>query len=492
MQTTREPYQMTEPTRRGFLRALLAATASVALRPVDLLALDTPPGGLPRGRRPQRIIIVGGGMAGLTSAFELRRAGHEVVVLEARGRAGGRVRTLRAPFADGLYAEAGAARIPEIHDLTLRYVHELGLELAPFQPEDRPSVIHVDGTSHLSNQEDLLARLGCSSAEQAMGPIGALRHFTRSAREAAVPMDGGWPGDDALSFDEVSAAELLRQLGTSPELVALFDLGFGLLGELSGLDFLVQLDSLLASKYRIVGGNDSLPRAMARELGPRVRYGTPVETIEHSPGGVRVHFSGPGGGGVVSGDRAIVAVSLPILKRVRFSPALSSDKRHAMACSRYASATRVYAQVGRRFWETEGSSGFGVTDHAIEVFDASFGQDGERGVLLGYLHGELARRIDAMGEVEGVRATIGMMKEAFPSLEKNLQGTCLFSWDRDEWTRGAVVKWRPGDLRNMYPHLLAAPEGRIHFAGEHCSPWHAWIQGAAHSGMRSALEVNAG
>src|SRR5918911_3407141 len=81
-----------------------------------------------------RMIIVGAGLSGLVAADELVRAGHEVVVLEARDGPGGRVRTLREPFADGLYAEAGAARIPDTHRLTLAYAERFGLAVEPFQP----------------------------------------------------------------------------------------------------------------------------------------------------------------------------------------------------------------------------------------------------------------------------------------------------------------------------------------------------------------------
>ena len=79
-------------------------------------------------------LILGAGMAGLVAAYELSKSGHDVTVLEARTRPGGRVHTLREPFSDGLFAEEGAARIPENHDLTLKYVKEFALPLEPFYP----------------------------------------------------------------------------------------------------------------------------------------------------------------------------------------------------------------------------------------------------------------------------------------------------------------------------------------------------------------------
>ena len=110
-------------TRREFvLRAggLAGLGLAACSNPVDL---------------PLRIVVVGAGMSGLVAAYELSRAGHDVTVLEARERVGGRVLTLRSPFAPGHSVEAGAARIMPEHDLTLQYTRRFGLELDRFYPD---------------------------------------------------------------------------------------------------------------------------------------------------------------------------------------------------------------------------------------------------------------------------------------------------------------------------------------------------------------------
>jgi monoamine oxidase len=102
--------------------------------------------GLPHTTTPgKKVVVIGAGMAGLTAAYELRRAGYEPIVLEAQQRVGGRVCTLREPFSDGLYAEAGAMRIPKAHDLTMGYIEKLNVPIAPFTMGNQNGYYHLHG-----------------------------------------------------------------------------------------------------------------------------------------------------------------------------------------------------------------------------------------------------------------------------------------------------------------------------------------------------------
>src|SRR4030095_10234930 len=100
---------------------------------------------LERRGTPRKVIIIGAGLAGLSAAYELSQAGHDVTVLEARTRPGGRVFTLRGQFADGLYAEAGATNVFDVHEWTIKYAKLLGVELDPVTSPAGASLFHVRG-----------------------------------------------------------------------------------------------------------------------------------------------------------------------------------------------------------------------------------------------------------------------------------------------------------------------------------------------------------
>jgi len=144
-------------TRRQFLTEAASAIAATGL------TWTIGKGGASRVfavRGPaKKVLILGAGMAGLVAGYELTQLGHDVTILEARTRPGGRVHTLREPFSDGLYAEAGAARIPDRHVLTLKYVALMGLPLEPMYPSRLPA-LRLDGGRRQVPMEGFTEGLG--------------------------------------------------------------------------------------------------------------------------------------------------------------------------------------------------------------------------------------------------------------------------------------------------------------------------------------------
>lgn len=155
--------------RRDFLKRGALASAALSLAPLERLALHNGP--MHQRGASLRVLIIGAGLAGLSAAYELSQAGHEVTILEARMRPGGRVHTLREPFSDGLYAEAGASRIPSDHEWTLKYIKLFDLPLEPMYPS-RLSFLEFTGEGRREvNGEGFMSALGNAIGRELGGRI---------------------------------------------------------------------------------------------------------------------------------------------------------------------------------------------------------------------------------------------------------------------------------------------------------------------------------
>ena len=94
-----------------------------------------------------------------------------------------------------------------------------------------------------------------------------------------------------------------------------------------------------------------------------------------------------------------------------------------------------------------------------------------------------------MPERARIDYAVDQVEQIYPGMRENLEGGVSKCWDEDAWARGAAAWFRPGQMIDFLPHI-GRPEGRIHFAGEHTSPWPGWMQGALQSGLRVAREVH--
>jgi monoamine oxidase len=460
------------PSRRG----LLISTGSLALG-AALQAQQPKP--VSRGRPPKRIVIAGAGLAGLSAAYELVQSGHQVTVLDARDRPGGRVLTLRDSFAGGQYAEAGAETFGETHGFVQRYVRLFQLETIPAWNYGKlASLFFRDGQRSRSNLE--LAR-------KFVEPI---------VKEIGDPLTPGWPAAEILRrFDRVSMAQLLRARGASPEEIALLEFTYSDAwdnGTAADSALCLLRDEAIARKgqsFRIRDGNDRLPQALARSLGARVHYRTTVQRIQQDIRHVTVTVStSDRRRAQISADYLICAIPFPLLRSIELSPAFSEGKQRAIRELTYNSVTRVYVQSQTRPWIAEGLSGFVTTDLPIgTVWDCTEGQPGAPGILECYTSGERARRLASLSEPQRIQMVVENLGKVFPGASYGK--SVSVAWDSDPLSKGAFAWFKRDQMTELLPHI-ARREGRVFFAGEHTSPWFGWMQGALESGNRAAHEVH--
>jgi monoamine oxidase len=446
----------------------------------------------------KRVIVIGAGLAGLAAAYELAQAGYDVTILEARNRVGGRVFTLREPFSDGLFAEAGAARIPDDHHWTLKYVKLFGLTLDPFYPNKLATITGLRGRN-LKVQPDGAVNLTqfplALKASERKGSLDNLweRYVTPVLKELGDPASPRWPPAALKKYDRMTFAEFLRRQGASADAIALMEMPYYKPADdrISALWWLREsaLGAEAQRKYKIRGGNDLLPKAFAARLAEKVRYDAPVVRIEHDAQSVSVVFKQAGTYQRLTADHLICAIPFTTLRQIEIAPGFSAEKDRAIARHSYDSVTRVFLQTKERSWERLGLNGFAETDLPDEIWHPTFDQPGQRGILMSYLSGAQAQRAAALKESERTRQTLERMEKLFPGLRAKLERGSSFCWDTEEWSRGAYSILKPGEMFSLLPDI-ARPEGRVYFAGEHTSAWPAWMQGALESGNRAAREVH--
>ena len=365
-------------TRREFLRLSGLAAGALCLTPPSAVLAQA--GALVRQGPTQHVLIVGAGLAGLTAGYELTQAGHVVTILEAQAVPGGRVRTIRAPFADGLYAELGAARIPDHHDWTLKYVRHFGLELAPFYPTSLAFTTYLRDT-RIAAPQGTAPRLSAfpvdlTDDERAMG-LGGL--FEKAFGGLLGDGRSPWPPAALAPFDQMTVREFLASRGLSPGAFEAF--GFQPFEGESALEAMGLIRSGHGGKamHKIVGGNDLLPKAFAARLADRIRYGAAVVRIEQDENGVRAIYRQQGSPVTVTADRMICTIPFTVLRDVEVVPRFSPLKHRAIQEMAYASLSRLTFQVRERYWRDLGANGFATTDIPAEIWDATFDRPGPRG-----------------------------------------------------------------------------------------------------------------
>jgi len=480
--------------RREFVQQLSIGALGATLWPYLPSLVNEPR----RAGESQTVIVLGAGLAGLAAAMRLRQAGHDVTVLEARSRPGGRVHTLREPFADGVYAEGGGMVFTDNYGAAISFIEELGLERTYLQfPPGKP-LFHLGGKRFAwAPGEEAPWPYDLTDEEAALGPMGIVGKYLLETLPPEAFYPDGWRQSPLADLDGMTLGEYMLSVGASQGATELVrdTQWFG-----PGVDLSSALTSVVsdlamgtaAAPFVVTGGNDRLTTAMAGRLEGRIQYGTVVTGFAQDEEGVEVRVVRDGE--AVSHRAAHVVSTLPatVLRTLEFQPALPADQAAAIRDLQYLDCIRTYIELDASPWFEEGVTGGAVTDLPIRLvyrhpFTGDAGSDVPC-VLESYVNGPSAVGLAAMSEADLIELTLTEMEKLHPGIRAHAVGGTTIAWGADPYSPGHVSWPAPGTVTSGLP-LLQQPHGRLHFAGEHTSIFRSTMEGALRSGLRAAAEV---
>lgn len=474
-------------TRRSFLAGSLAASAG--------LLMSSASAGMPR--RPaygaKRVVVVGAGFSGLACAHELRSAGYDVTVVEARDRVGGRVLSF-GDFVTGRNVEGGGELIGSNHPAWVGYAERFGLQfLDVTENEDDEFPVILEGK-----------RLTGDEANALYEEMDAA--FT-SVNEAAakVPADTPWTAPGAGELDARSTRDWIDALDVSPRCKR------AIAAQLAGdngqaverqsyLGNLAQVSGgggerywTESEVYRCRGGNAQLARKLAEAIGEyRVVTKLPVRSIAPRGGG---GAGAPGilavtcaDGRVIECDDVVLAVPPSVWSKIEIAPPIPPAIRPQMGTN-----VKYLAGLKSRFWSERRISPNMLTDADITwTWDGTDNQEGDVGAcLVAFSGGPAAERCRARQDPDRTRAYHEALEPVYNGFGTQFTGARFMDWPGDPWTLAGYSFPAPGQVTTVHP-LLAKPHGRLHFAGEHCClAFVGYMEGALHSGAAVARRIAA-
>ncbi len=481
------------------------------------------PPNLSGAKRGTSVLVLGAGLAGMLSAYELRKAGYNVKVLEFQSRSGGRNISLRGgdtvtelggatqkvSFASGNYINPGPWRIPYHHQGLLHYCREFGVQLEPFIELNHNSWLHSTGSfgGKAVRYREIAADFNGFTAELLAKAVDQHKlDDLVSADEAAHIADAmrGWGAlTSDLSYTKGTISSLRRGfekpqgggLNGAPIPSDLMKRGeIWKSGLWNWMAFHERLD-MQTTMFQPVGGMDNIGKAFTKQVKDLLQLNCKVTAIHQDASGVSVTYNDMQHGGVVrqaKADYCVCTIPLSILSQLDVQ--VSDGMKAAISAVPYASSVKLGLEFKRRFWEEEDQiyGGISFTDQPIsQISYPSHGifSKGPAVLLGGYMFGPAAYDFAGMTPQERLEQGIKQGLALHPQYRKEFLNGVSFAWSRVPWTLGCCSMWSE-EARKTHYKTLCSIDQRLVLAGEHASYVGCWQEGAILSALDAVTRLH--
>lgn len=465
--------------------------------------------GLERGIAKKKILIAGAGMAGLVAASLLKQAGHSVTILEGNNRLGGRIYTVRHPFTQGNYVDLGAMRIPNTHVLICEYIHRFNLRTNKFINSTPNDLIFVNNVLTTREQyeknPDILGfpiqewEKGKTAADlflTAVRPfIDLYNNSPSEQQEELLNQYGRYSMQDFLKYNPLGpplSSNAVRMISVLLGMEGFEELSF--IGILT--DIIFPIFNADIEFYEIHGGNDKIPLSFLAELHTNILYGQKIERIIQAD--KRILFQTrnqiTGEAHSFSADLAITTIPFTAFQFIDVIPynSLSFNKWRAIRALQNVTSVKIAIEFKSRFWEKlkVGNTISDLPTRFSYIPSHDAGKHGPSILLASYSWGHDAMLWNSLTNENIIYYALKDLAKIYGNIvyKEYLQGIS-FNWGKNPFSAGCFTLFTPGQ-NDDFGDSIQQSEGRLHFAGEHTSSFHGWIEGAVESGIRAAYEVN--
>lgn len=497
-----ELVQAARSSRRTFVR-------NTALVGAGLVASQA--FGAPKPTSALRIGVVGGGLGGLVTAYELKRAGYVATVHEASGRAGGRCFSMGGRWGGpvnfpGQIIERGGELIDTGHKSMLGYANEFGLatenyvkapgevfyqffgqrwpeativdEFRAFVPAMQADLKRLSAAPTFFDHTAADVALDALNIREYLVSRGASRLLTEVICEA-YEAEYGLAAENQSCFNLLYFIRVNRQANFEP---------FGVSDE----------------RYHLVDGNEGVPRALADRLGNQVRYGERLESARKTAAGaVELTFRTFNKSVTFTCDAVVFAIPFSVLRLVNLDPSLgfSADKTRAINTLGYGTNAKMMVGFKGPFWRAAGNDGAtysDLADHQATWETNRTYATATDAVLVDYSSAARGANLDPSRvqteALKFVTAYDQVMPGALANAKRSASGEFLVHlehWPSNPLTRGSYTCYTPGQFTGV-AGLEGQTQGNCFFAGEHANSFYMWqgyMEGGCLSGKDAAAAV---
>lgn len=441
-----------------------------------------------------RVVIVGAGMAGLNAAWQLKKSGINATIYEANNRVGGRIYTARGFFGSDTVTEFGGEFIDSIHEDMLALVREFGLSLLDTEADKA-----LTKDAYFFNNQHYTVAQVINELQNVAPRIQADINLYKNNYKQAVE-----------SLDKLSLEQYLNNIGATGWIKSLlteaYVTEYGLdAGEQSCLNMiaLISLDTSDGTfeifgesdeRYKILGGNESLIKALASRLSDQINTDHRLTRLAKSGAGYQLVFEKTGGGTKeVLADFVVLTLPFTLLREVHLDQSLNLPPQKIKAINELGYGTNAKLMLGfnSRPWRINGFRGYLFTDNGLQTgWENTQLQNTAESSYTVFSGGTAGLNVGLGSSEFQASKHLPLLQQVFPGAQSAYNGrVARFHWPTSPYAKCSYACYKVGQWKDIAGWEFE-PVDRLFFAGEHCSEeFQGYMNGAAETGRRVAEQI---